>query len=251
MVEQHLWRYYHELHPDELASLMAVSPVAYWPLGLIEHHGWHLPIGLDGIKAERLCMRLAARTGGALLPVMWWGGIGGHGEFMWSHYQPPEAAAAIVTNTVEQLITYGFRAIVLLCGHYPWEKIIEAPLSCVREAHPEVLLLWGTEANIARPAADLPGDHAAREETTYGLALLPDLVDMAALRPGRDAQSAWPHGCPPLEQHPEVCYDPTDARFAQMGADAREASAAAGEERLARVVEHLVGAIRRQLGRPV
>ncbi|HIG47868.1 MAG TPA: hypothetical protein EYQ20_16075, partial [candidate division Zixibacteria bacterium] len=57
------WRHYHELRPDELAALRDENPVAFWPLGLLEHHGWHLPVGFDGIKAERLCIRIAERTG--------------------------------------------------------------------------------------------------------------------------------------------------------------------------------------------
>ena len=247
---QYCWHRYQELRPDALAAAVAESPVAYWPLGLIEHHGWHLPVGFDGIKAERLCARIAERTGGVLLPVMWWGALGGHGEFHWTHYQPAEAAGAIVANTVQQLIAYGFRAIVLLCGHYPWESLVAEPMAALRAAHPEVKLLWGTEATIGRPDVELPGDHAAREETTYALALLPDLVDMGALRPGRDAASAWPNGRAPEDRFPGVCFDPTDPLFAQYGADARLGSAAMGEERLARLVAHLAGLINRHLGRP-
>jgi len=50
--------------------LIQEAPVAFWPLGLLEHHGWHLPIGFDGIKAKRICMRVARETGGVRL-VAW------------------------------------------------------------------------------------------------------------------------------------------------------------------------------------
>ena len=53
------WRRYQELRPDQLAEILRTAPVAYWPLGLLEHHGWHLPIGLDCLKAERICARIA------------------------------------------------------------------------------------------------------------------------------------------------------------------------------------------------
>ena len=71
------WGRFEESRPDQLQAIVEKTPVAYWPLGLIEHHGWHLPVGFDGVKADRLCRRLAERTGGVLLPVMWWGGGGG------------------------------------------------------------------------------------------------------------------------------------------------------------------------------
>lgn len=242
------WKRYEQLRPDELAGLVKTTPIAYWPLGLLEHHGWQLPVGFDGIKADRICVRLAQKTGGVVLPVMWWGGVGGHGDFMWTFYQPEEAGRAIVVNTVDRLILYGFRVIVLLMGHYPWEQIVGRQLDQVQQQHPETMILWGTEASIGRPDLLLPGDHAAREETSYGLALLPEYVEMSAMQPGRDSNS-WPQGLavPANQQYPAVRYDPADPLFAQMGEDARLATAQRGEEAIARVVAHLARRIKAHL----
>ena len=241
--ETPLWRRYQELRPDQLAEMVRAAPIAYWPLGLLEHHGWHLPVGLDGLKAEHICVRLAERTGGVLLPTMWWGAGGGHGHFNWTHYQPEGAAEAIVVRTMEQLLAYGFRIVVLFAGHYPWRTILHRHLPALQAAHPEVLFLWGTEMDIDGQVP-LPGDHAAREETSYGLALFPQWVDLGALHPGRD-DSAWPDGQPPPEgtRHPGVCFDPSDPLFAQMGEDARRATAARGERAIARLVERLAQTI--------
>src|SRR5580704_17416951 len=111
---QHPVRRYEQLRPDALASIVQEVPVAYWPLGLLEHHGWHLPIGFDGLKADRLCQRLVERTGGVLLPIMWWGANGGHEPFLWTHYPSPEATGRIMATTVGQLLRFGFRVVVLL-----------------------------------------------------------------------------------------------------------------------------------------
>lgn len=80
-----------------------------------------------------------------------------------------------------------------------------------------------------RPEELRPDELAAREETSYGLALFPDLVEQGALSPGR-GDSAWSDARPPLYElrHPGVCFDPADPLFAQMGADARTASAERG-----------------------
>jgi len=243
------WGHYPELRPDQLAEIVQTTPVAYWPLGLLEHHGWHLPVGLDGLKAENICARIAERTGGVLLPTMWWGALGGHGDFPWTHYQSQDAAEEILGRTAEQLITFGFRVIVLLAGHYPWAALLDRRLTALRQAHPEVLLIWGTEMNIA-DGVRLPGDHAAREETSYGLALFPQWVDLGALRPGRDPSTSWPQGkAPPVEtQHPGVCFDPASAHFAQMGEDARTASAERGEAAIARLVDALSQTINAYVG---
>jgi creatinine amidohydrolase len=238
------WGRYQELRPDQLAAIVDAAPVAFWPLGLLEHHGWHLPLGLDGLKAEAICARIAARTGGLLLPTMWWGAGGGHGDFMWTMYQPEEAAGAILARTVERLIAFRFRAIVLLAGHYPWVSLLKREIPPLQEAHPKILFLWGTEMDIA-PDLRLPGDHAAREETSYGLALFPELVDPEALRPGRDEAASWPggHPPPPEARHPGVCFDAADPLFAQMGVDARTATAERGEDAVARLVDRLASQI--------
>ena len=125
---------------QDYLEIVSKTPVAYWPLGLLEHHGWHLPVGLDGLKAESICVRLVKRTGGVLLPTMWWGAGGGHGAFLWTHYQSADAAEEILARTVEQLIAFGFRAIVLLAGHYPWSALLRRRMPTIQTAHPKVLL---------------------------------------------------------------------------------------------------------------
>ncbi len=236
------WGRYEQLRPDQLQTIVQRAPVAYWPLGLLEHHGWHLPVGFDGLKAERFCQRLVRETGGVLLPVMWWGGRGGHGEFKWTLYQPEDAACAILANTLERLIGFGFRCFVLLAGHYPWRGIAAHILLRLKEQHPNVHFICGTEADIGAPKVRLGGDHAARWETAYGLALLPELVRLEALREGRDECESWPQSGPPPagERHPGVEFDASRPLFAQMGDDARNADAEQGGRALARLAEHLV-----------
>jgi len=239
------WGRFEELRPDQLQRIVDAAPVAYWPLGLIEHHGWHLPVGFDGLKAQRLCRRLAERTGGVLLPVMWWGGQGGHGAFKWTLYQSTAAARAVLETTVLQLIEFGFRCIVLVAGHYPWRSLLAKVLPGVAERHPDVLLIAGTETDIGAPELTLPGDHASRWETAYGLALLPELVDMDALTPGRDEAAAWPCSGPPAQEgrHPHVCFDAADPLFAQAGEDARSADAAEAAALLDSLVDHVASRV--------
>ncbi|MFH1569866.1 MAG: creatininase family protein [Gemmatimonadota bacterium] len=246
---QRPWYRYEELRPDQLARVVEESPVAFWPLGLLEHHGWHLPVGFDGLKADRMCQRLAARVGGVILPVMWWGGGGGHGAFRWTHYQDTDASGAVLATVATQLVRHGFRALVLLAGHYPWQSLLDQVVPPLREQHPEVLVLCGTELTIGGDQMHLPGDHAAREETSYGLALLPELVDLGALRPGR-GREAWPGGHPPPSEgrHPGVGFDPSAPLFSQLGEDARLATAARGEEAIDRLVNHLTCRLQAHLG---
>lgn len=246
------WHRFEELRPDQLREAVRESPAIFWPLGLLEHHGRHLPVGLDGLKAERLCVRVAERTGGVLLPVMWWGGGGGHGQFAWTFYQAEEASARILADTLERACRLGFRALVLLAGHYPWERLLERVLPPLRARHPEALFLAGSEPALGRQMGlAVPGDHAARWETSYGLALLPEFVDLGALESGSRAPD-WPEPDRPPDSrpYPRLRLDPADALFALHGEDPRGVSSAAeGERALAPLCAALAAAVEAHLGR--
>ncbi|MBT3341763.1 MAG: creatininase family protein [Gemmatimonadetes bacterium] len=239
---------YERLRPDDLSALVEQTPVAYWPLGLLEHHGWHLPVGFDGLKADGLCERLAQRVGGVILPTMWWGGGGGHDVFRWTHYQPESAYADILTTTADQLFEHGFRAIVLLAGHYPWQQTLNRVVPDLRTSHPEGLILAGSELTVAGDIG-LKGDHAALEETSYGLALFPDLIDMKAMTSDRGGSSIWPKDGPPdpAKRHPGVEYDPAEPLFAQMGEDSRMASGARGADAANTLLNELERLLRQYL----
>ena len=242
------WKYYHQLRPDQLEMIVKEKPIAFWPLGLIEHHGWHLPIGFDGLKAEQICIRIAKKTGGVILPTMWWGALGGHGDFKWTHYQDPTATTYILIATVEQLISFEFQVIVLMAGHYPWQSILDQQLQNLKTAYPHIHFWGGTETSICGTAVKINGDHAGKEETSYGLAMFPEFVDLSALRDGRD-ETVWPKGvAPDLEKrHRWVEFDPNKPMFAQMGEPADTATANHGERALQKVVEYLADQINQQV----
>jgi hypothetical protein len=82
------------------------------------------------------------------------------------------------------------------------------------------------------------------------LALLPEYVDLDALQPGHD-RSAWPGGQAPSREswHPGVEFDPTEPLFAQMGEDARTASAERGEHHIGQLVEAIAARIANHISR--
>ena len=50
---------YVELTPSEFAERLAAAPITYLPLGTLEWHGPHLPLGSDGLQAQGFFMILA------------------------------------------------------------------------------------------------------------------------------------------------------------------------------------------------
>ena len=67
---------YEEMLPHETVAARTAKPVAYLPLGILEWHGEHCAVGLDGVKAHELCIRAARRGGGVCMPVQFWARTG-------------------------------------------------------------------------------------------------------------------------------------------------------------------------------
>lgn len=61
---------YEELFPDEFAERIKKMPVAFLPLGTLEWHGPHMPLGADGIQSKELFIELAGKMGGVVLPML-------------------------------------------------------------------------------------------------------------------------------------------------------------------------------------
>ena len=72
---------YELLHGIDASNAIRDYPVGYLPVGCLERHGDHLPMGLDVIKAHGICCILAERIGGIVFPPHHYAGI---------HMMPPE-----------------------------------------------------------------------------------------------------------------------------------------------------------------
>jgi creatinine amidohydrolase len=235
-----------QLRPDELEVILAEAPVAYLPLGTSEHHGWHLPVGFDGIKADALCRRAAEQTGGVVLPTFWHGIGGGHVGYKWTMIAQEEQVRPLLAMALDHLARFGFRVIVMLTGHYAGEqvKMIHALAEEAAARHPKVTFIGLTEPEISTPARGdrYPGDHAAKYETSIALALNPDWVHLEALTPGRDPNQATLPDTPRHGSEPQ--WDPEHRLYAIWGQDpSAHASCELGERLVNEIVDRLAAMV--------
>lgn len=185
---------YEQLRPHELEEALKRAPVAYIPLGSLEWHGRHLPLGNDAIKAYELCLRAVERTGGVVFPPLYWGaeclklrGVGVRDGTVDIDYW---AYRAFLLDIVRRVVKQGFRVVVLLTGHYSREQV--AAVKEVAEECERITRSVGPKGTppvrvIALPEYELAtdlgyrGDHAAKWETSILMYLRPELVDMSRL----------------------------------------------------------------------
>ena len=184
------------MFPWEIAAAMAEVPLCYLPLGRLEWHGEHAAVGLDALKAHAVCVQAAERSGGLVVPPLHWstdwredlpdgsyltGGIEAGeryhvpGNMFWLR---PETFHNLLLDFYEAMRRRGFRAIVVLSGHWSIAHNIAAIRRTGEEfrwKHPTTGWLLLTDQEVA---SDLhyPVEHAAGGETSLLMAIRPDLV---------------------------------------------------------------------------
>ncbi len=75
------------MRPDEILEEKKRLPLVFLPVGPLEWHGPHLPLGTDPLIAYEIAIRLAREIGGVVLPPFYLGDREGtrceHSEKSW------------------------------------------------------------------------------------------------------------------------------------------------------------------------
>ena len=171
--------------PKELKEAQAACPTIFQPLGTIEWHGVHNVVGVDSLKAHALCVRAAQKGGGLVSPTLY-GGVGGVSQ-PHTFVMDPEnnIFSRLLRPWLEQLCREmardGFRAIIMLTGHYGAAQQIVVRETAVRMSRALAIPVLGTPEYLLALDVDYTGDHAAWGETSLMMHLYPDTVDLSLL----------------------------------------------------------------------
>ena len=173
------------LRPREIERAMQVCPVLFQPLGTIEWHGLHNVVGLDAVKAHHLCVRAAQRAGGLVAPPLF-GGVGGLDQPHTFVMEPEnDVHSVLVRGWVDKLcreaVRQGFRAVIVLTGHYGAAQQMVIRDLAVRLSRSLGVAVLGTPEYFLALDVGYRGDHAAWGETSLMLYLDPDSVDLSRL----------------------------------------------------------------------
>lgn len=224
------------LSPDEADARITAAPIAYLPLGTLEFHGPHLPIGLDALTGHGVCVAAAQRSGGVVLPAIYQGFGGGHGHYPWTVMMADgEGIATHLRVTLSHLESFGVRRAVVFSGHFADEQLdmIDA-IAAEWNAEEHALTVVATAINRC-PTSPLPPDHAGRFEATMLAGLAPELVHLDRLPALETAPVDDPDG-DPYGQHRHDEEHPIRGVF---GPDPREADLTEGPALLAHFGEWL------------
>lgn len=189
---------YLELTPTEFRARLEQAPIAYLPLGTLEWHGEHLPIGADAIQSHGFFLRLAAEVGGIVLPPFFLGPdkvktVGTTTYIGMDHYDFPPGEERVLEGSaywvddrlfldmlhaaLVQLKRAGF-CIVVAHGHGPSTSSFRAHADGWERELGLRLIDCGRDDESEKDGLGLMTDHAAANETSITMALYPELVHM-------------------------------------------------------------------------
>lgn len=212
---------YQYLRPRAMTERRDAVPVAYMGLGILEWHGLHNPLGLDGVKANGIACHLARELGGIVMPTQYWGDYRqniadleftesfeadfAQPENKFDHtaqiskfygiakealekdaahsraYGEWELWEKMMVRSLSQIEALGFKKIILLPGHFHLIAASERAVKRYESEGGSCKVLVLTEFSF--PPDSIPADHAAAFETSMLLALCPELVDLNELDP--------------------------------------------------------------------
>lgn len=178
-----LWGRYSDLRPTAIEAILERTPIAFVPWGALEWHCLHAPVGLDSTKAEGICLAIAEKTGGVVLPAIPLGvnTIKPFKGFAHSIDISGKLASKVAEEICIQLADEKFEIVILMTGHYPPEQIdaLEEGAGRARQAAEDtVFQVWADNQLLGD---HFVGDHAGATETSFQMLFSPETIDLSAL----------------------------------------------------------------------
>jgi creatinine amidohydrolase len=195
------------MKPGEIIEEKKLLPLVFLPVGPLEWHGPHLPLGTDPLIAYEVSLRIARDIGGVVLPPFYWGtererdantlknlgfqgnewvvGMDFPNNSMKSLYIQEDFFALGIRIILEKLVEQGYLFIVIINGHGATNQIFTLE-RLAKEFQNE------RNVNIIIEFVAVPDEngvidygHAVASETSKLMAIHPDSVDLGKL-PSKD-----------------------------------------------------------------
>jgi len=200
---------YERLRPSQIVDRRQACPVAYLPVGTIEWHGEHNPVGLDTLKMHALLIRCAEELGGLVFPPLYYGEnreqalmeavagdrgqiaarMGLSGDNFASGYMVEPVSVqnrnyqSFLMHIFHEIKSLGFKVLVVGAGHYPLldHARAAAALFHQEQSSPKMIIWAMTGYELVQGQFTPCGDHAGKWETSLLMHLDPGMQDLTVL----------------------------------------------------------------------
>ena len=166
-----------KLRCDEFpAAVEKCNGVCVIPIGCVEAHGIHLPLGCDTIKAKDFCVRAAEKEPVCIFPEMYFGEKSGADEFPGTIIFPTDFIWQILEHSCDEIARNGFKKIVIVSSHGGNTSMLQAFVRYILQKKPDYVVYYYYQR------LPLVADIAAKKDnypylTDEDVAILNDFVE--------------------------------------------------------------------------
>ena len=221
------------LNPIQIEKELDANSLVYIPLGAIEWHGKHLPIGLDSFTSHGICLRAAKETNGLVMPPLYYGMTGS----IWHHpytilVEDDDVFLNILVTTLQRLEASGVKKVMLFTGHFTTRQLEAlATLNIKWESIKETLNISILSISDC-PNVAIEADHGALFETSVLAQLHPEMINLDNLPTKEDVPANDLDG----NSKGNHRRDPNNVLFGVFGDDPRDYQ----EEQAKRILKEII-----------
>lgn len=171
-----------ELSWTDAAAFFARNPRLIMPVGALEQHGPHLPLGSNVLIARRVAVDLSAEFGVLRAPTMYYGvNVSSEREYAGTATLRQKTLHRALNELLASWEEQGVREFILITAHRHEPHLDALATLITGAARVRVVSLWDVDIHdlLERQPGHL---HAGEAETSVMLFLYPDLVRMNRAR---------------------------------------------------------------------
>ncbi|MBW2146446.1 MAG: creatininase family protein [Deltaproteobacteria bacterium] len=171
-----------EMTWEDCKAALEETDLVIVPIGAVEQHGPHLPLGTDAMNIKYSALKAAERCNVVIAPAINVGVSQNHMDFPGTITLRPETLIDLIIDYCESLSAHGFRRFILLNGHGGNNAAVELALIKLRHRLPGHIFGHAYGGRLKKGADYCLEDeiryHADEGETSRMLMTAPHLVRM-------------------------------------------------------------------------
>lgn len=184
--KQPLWL--DELSTTEAAQAAKEGRVVIFPIGSVEEHGNHLPLGTDSVQPEYIATEVAKRTGCLIAPPFKYGICNATRNFAGTITIQFDTLYKLALDVLSELVRNGFNRIIVMSGHAGNSHMVALRLAAQevvakndetpQKSKVRIMVLsdFDFAEELAQELANPKDGHAGTIETARMMAIRPDLI---------------------------------------------------------------------------
>lgn len=181
--QQKVRNYLPHMTSPEVESLLTKTDMVIIPIGALEQHAGHLPIGTDFIAGVERCKLIAQERDILCAPVLMAGQSPYHMGFAGTITLTADTIIKVHLEAADSLIHHGFKRFIIMNAHGGNRAISSLIVDQINQTTAGVAVSFGdavrpfTEPSSVAPSTVLDR-HGGTSETSRSLYLMPDLVQI-------------------------------------------------------------------------